>query len=249
MDIWKFYDITHRKHTLMNPMSPHRFETLCKLLELKPGSRVLDMACGKGEFIVRLAELYGASGTGVDISPYFIKECLAKKERRVPASDLKFIEMDGSEFKPDPSEPYDLAICLGATWIYGDFRRTAHSMGSMVKAGGLVIIGDAFWQGDPPEDYLKETGAKREDFAHDYRDNIDIGEEEGLAPLFNMVSSKDDWDLYETLKWWCADDYARYNPGDSDVPELLERDRKGRELYLKLERDIVGWCIYVFRKK
>jgi cyclopropane fatty-acyl-phospholipid synthase-like methyltransferase len=39
---------------------------------------VLDIACGKGEFLLRLAEAYGMHGVGVDISPF----CVAEADRR-----------------------------------------------------------------------------------------------------------------------------------------------------------------------
>ena len=75
MDKWKYYDIAHNRHLLCNPMNEGKFERLCQLLKLKRGARVLDIACGKGEFLVRLADLYRISGVGVDISPYCISDC------------------------------------------------------------------------------------------------------------------------------------------------------------------------------
>jgi len=101
LDMWKFYAITHKNHLICNPMNKDKFEKLCGLLRLKKGARVLDIACGKGEFLIRLAELYDISGIGVDISPYFIKDCLEKQQKRVPKSNLKFIEMDGTKYKPE----------------------------------------------------------------------------------------------------------------------------------------------------
>jgi hypothetical protein len=70
VDLWKFFDITHREHVICNPMSVERFEDLIALLRLSPGDRVLEIATGKGEFILRLAERYRAGGVGVDLSPY-----------------------------------------------------------------------------------------------------------------------------------------------------------------------------------
>jgi len=75
MDVWKFYNITHREHILCNPMSLEKLEQLIALLPLKPGARVLDIAIGKGEFLIRLAERYRQmTGTGVDLSPYCIAD-------------------------------------------------------------------------------------------------------------------------------------------------------------------------------
>ena len=49
MDIWKFYDVTHRYHEVCNPTSRAKLDELVGLLKLNPESRVLDIACGKGE--------------------------------------------------------------------------------------------------------------------------------------------------------------------------------------------------------
>jgi len=246
LDKWKYYDIRHRKHLLCNPLNKEKFEKLCKLLSLERGSHVLDVACGKGEFLIRLAELYNISGVGVDLSPYCIRDCLAKRHERTPDSDITFIEMDGAKYKPESSEMFDLAMCIGASWVYGGYRGTLKALKNMTKLGGLILVGEAFWLNDPAEEYLKASGNKREDFGT-HMGNVKVAEEEGLTCVYTMVSNSDDWDHYETLKWWNVDDYARNNPKDEDVEELLERTRREKDIYLRWERETLGWAIYILR--
>jgi len=50
MDTWKFYDITHREHVVCNPTSNDKLARLVGLLRLPAETRVVDIACGKGEF-------------------------------------------------------------------------------------------------------------------------------------------------------------------------------------------------------
>ena len=57
MDRWKYFDIIHRFHVVCNPTSLAKVEEIIGLLRLKPGSSVLDIACGKAEMLVRLAKL------------------------------------------------------------------------------------------------------------------------------------------------------------------------------------------------
>jgi hypothetical protein len=40
MDPWKYYDIIHRHHTLMNPVDDDRLEDVYNLLSLPEGARV-----------------------------------------------------------------------------------------------------------------------------------------------------------------------------------------------------------------
>jgi len=228
-------------------MNEEKFEKLCRLFRLERGARVFDVACGKGEFLIRLAELYGIFGVGVDISPYCIKDCLDKKRRRVPKANIEFIEMDGAGYKPDSYESFDLAMCIGASWVYGGHRGTLQALKKMTKPGGLIAVGEPFWLKEPSEEYLKAEGIKKEEFGTHY-DNVKVGEE-GLICLYTIVSNHDEWDHYETLQWWAVDDYVRANPDDSDNPELLERTRRGKESYLRWGRDTIGWAVYVFRKR
>ena len=69
MDIWKFFAVGHERHVFCNPLSDARVDELIELLELSEGSRVLDVGCGKGEFLVRTAMRWKCSAVGVDISP------------------------------------------------------------------------------------------------------------------------------------------------------------------------------------
>ena len=65
MDRWKYFDITHRNHVVCNPTSIEKLDEMLSLLYLKPGARVVDIACGKAELLVRLTERFGIKGVGV----------------------------------------------------------------------------------------------------------------------------------------------------------------------------------------
>ena len=44
VELWKFFDITHREHVFCNPMSVEKFEELIALLRLGTGDRVIEIA-------------------------------------------------------------------------------------------------------------------------------------------------------------------------------------------------------------
>lgn len=246
MDTWKFYDITHRRHVVCNPTSEEKLGRLVELLQLPPDSQVLDIACGKGEFLLRLAETYGARGVGVDISPFCVADANQKRGARAPQAGISFTQMDGADFKPEKQRSFTVASCIGASWVFGGHEATLDALLGMVEPGGWVLAGEPYWLTEPPEEYLQASGLARDAFAS-HAGNAEAGERRGLELVHTLVSSKDDWDRYEGLQWCAASDYARAHPDDPDLPELLERVANDKAAYLRWGRDTVGWCIYVFR--
>ena len=86
MDTWKFYEITHREHVVCNPTSEDKLARLVELLRLPTDAQVVDIACGKGEFLIRLAEAYGACGVGIDISPFHVADAKRRLVTRASAA-------------------------------------------------------------------------------------------------------------------------------------------------------------------
>lgn len=248
METWKFFDITHKEHLICNPSSLEKFDRLSALLRLPPGAKVLELACGKGEFLIRLAERYAISGIGVDISPYCIRDAQAKLATRAPEADITFLEMGGADYQPDAPESFDLTVCLGASWIFDGHAGTLRALKEMTRPGGLIVVGEPYFLREPDPAYLATAGFAADTFGT-HEGNVAVGKSLGLALLHTLVSNHDDWDTYEGLQWYASENYALENPDDPDVPELLATVRRQKEEYLRYGRDTLGWAIYLFRKR
>jgi hypothetical protein len=131
--------------------------------------------------------------------------------------------------------------------VYGGHRGTLRALKAMTAPGGYVLVGEPFWMREPAPEHLKFDGLTREMFA-DHYGNVRIGPEEGLVPLYAAAASGDDWDRYETLQWHAAAEYAAANPNDSDLPEIAEKMAHAQEVYLRWQRETLGWSLYLFRK-
>lgn len=245
MDIWKFYAVTHRDHLVCNPTSEAKINELVELLPLKPGARILDIACGKAEQLIRIVKHHDATGVGIDISPYEIEEAKRRATERGAEDRVELIVGDGAEYPAEPNS-FDLAMCLGASWIWNGHRGTIESLKTIVKPGGLIAVGEPYRLKEPDPEYVKIEP----DFANGmltHAENVEIAVELGLTPLYVIVSDQNDWDRYEGLRMRAAELYAEENPDDPDVPEILSRQRAGRDTYLKHGRETVNWAIYLFR--
>jgi cyclopropane fatty-acyl-phospholipid synthase-like methyltransferase len=248
LDVWKFYSIREKLHSYCNPLSRERLETLLHLLRLKPDSTVLDIACGKGEFLVRLAELYRVTGVGVDISPYFIQEAQTRAKHRVPNAPLAFTQLDAKNYKPPEGLLFDLTSCMGATWIWNGYKDTLQALKDMTRPRGTIIVGEPYWLKEPDPEYLKADSLCKETYADSHYDNIKTAENLGLTCIYTLVSSLQDFDHYETLGWMAITQFAETNPTDPDLPEILERMKHDKHVYLQWQRDTISWAMYVYRR-
>ena len=253
MDTWKFYDITHRDHVICNPTSAAKLDEVIGWLDLPPAARVLDIACGKGELLLRIAaRLGGPDGSGfeavaVDLSPFVIRDLRESAARRAPSARIETLTMDGADYRAEPAS-FDLASCLGASWTFGGHQATLRALAATVRPGGKVLVGEPFWKREPTAEYLESAQFKVEDFGS-HLGNVDAGVAEGLVPWLALVSSGDEWDRYETLQWRATARYAAANPDDPDLPELLSRVERSRREYLRWGRETLGWALYLFGKR
>jgi SAM-dependent methyltransferase len=247
VDNWKFFDITHREHIVCNPMSIEKLEELVALVRLRPDAHVLEIAAGKGEFIIRLAERYSVEGVGVDLSPYFIADARRKHQERAPDARLTLLEMDGADYRPEKPESLDLVACIGASWIYGGHRGTLKALEGMAAQESWIVVGEPYWRQEPGREYLEAIGEERNNFGT-HNENAEAGQEFGLELAYTLVSSQDDWDRYEGLQWYAAEQWAGGHVKDPDVEEVLKRVRQGKAAYLRWGRETLGWAIYVFKK-
>lgn len=120
---WREFFDAHAPHYMKNPFTANtRFEVdfLIEVLDLLPGSHILDVGCGTGRHAVELVQR-GYRVTGIDLSQGMLEEALkAAAQAGVdalltddPASStapLTLVLADATTFESDLL--YDAAICL-----------------------------------------------------------------------------------------------------------------------------------------
>jgi SAM-dependent methyltransferase len=230
---------------IMNPVSPERVDEMVEAIDLHSGARMLDLGCGKGELLLRLAERFGADGVGVDLQGELLAEGRALAAVRAPDRDLRFVEADVTACVPERAE-FDLAAAVGAT--PDTFRATLGRLRELVRPGGLVLLGEGYWRREPTDEYLAALGASRDELT-DYAGTIRAGEDEGLTPLYVAVSSVADFDRYEWRWSLNGERYAAGHPDEAGIDEFLAWIRNGRRRYVELGgRDTLGFGLFLFAR-
>jgi tocopherol O-methyltransferase len=115
-------------------------EHLAQLADIKTGSRVLDIGCGYGGSSLYLAKKYGASATGITISPVQVQ--MAKEAAAKRNLDARFLLMDAEEM--GFAQPFDLLWSVESISHYHDPRKFFASAVKFLKPGGCFALTDWF---------------------------------------------------------------------------------------------------------
>lgn len=240
-----WWGVAEGKHELQNPTSAEKIRLLGQRLDLGPESHVLDVASGRGGPALLLAGEFGCRLTCVENS----EEFLAAAERRSADAGLEslieLVRADALEFPLEP-ERYDAVLCLGASFIWGGLAATLAALSPTARRGGFVVSGEPYWRTWPlPEGFEPGDG---EEFAP-LRETVVRFRDAGLSLVTLIDSSLDDWDRYESLHWLAVEEWVHDHPEDPDAQHFAELSERFRERYLRWERDLLGWAIFVCRAR
>jgi SAM-dependent methyltransferase len=239
-----WHAVVESQHELQNPTSPKKIRLLGERLALGPKSHVLDVASGRGGPALILAKEFGCRLSCVERAPEFI----AVARERIAAAGLEdrieLVEADAATYEPGS---YDVALCLGATFVYGGLVPTIEHLSA---AAPLLAVGEPYWRTWPlPPGAEREDEPRRtaEDQFLPLSATVELAESAGVRVVSLIASSEDDWDRYESLHWETLDDWLAQNPDHPQAEEFRARGAAERERYLSWERSVLGWAIFVCR--
>jgi cyclopropane fatty-acyl-phospholipid synthase-like methyltransferase len=240
--ILRYFEIAESGHELQNPTSKEKVLLLGEPLGLRPGSRVLDIASGRGGPALVLAQAFGCTIEGIEIRPEFHAAAVERVAETGLEALVDFRLADAS--RETLPESYDAALCLGASFVWGGLAGTLDALEPVVRPGGHVVVGEPYWRRLPLPDEYED---RNEPFT-DLKGTVDIFESGALETVSVIASSEDDWDRYETLHWSALEHWLAANPDDPDADEIRSRYLREKRKYLRYQRDHLGWAIFVGRK-
>jgi SAM-dependent methyltransferase len=105
-------------------------------LQLEPGSRVLDVACGTGNVAIPLARA-GCVVTGVDIAPNLLVQ--ARKRAAAEGMTIAFDEGDAEEL-PYPDGSFDVVVTMFGAMFAPRPEKVVTELARVLKPGGLLAM-------------------------------------------------------------------------------------------------------------
>ncbi|MFT3831655.1 MAG: class I SAM-dependent methyltransferase [Opitutaceae bacterium] len=133
---------------------------MAERLRLRPGMRVLDLACGAGTTSLFLAQRYGVRVCAVDESP---APDLAQRAAERGLHALIEPIVANRRNLPFEAESFDAVFCLNAFFYFGTDDLYPPYLAGFLKPGGAVVLGGPCYReelvGDEPEEFLLEFPA------------------------------------------------------------------------------------------
>jgi SAM-dependent methyltransferase len=232
-----YFAVAERDHDIQDPASAESIRELGERLRLGPESRVLDVACGRAGPAIVLASSFGCRILGVERAAVFAEAARERVAEAGLADLVEIVEGDAAAFPLD-GEEWDAVLCLGASFVWDDLDGTLRALAPATKRGGHVVVGEPYWRRPPPEDHPDgpETFVSLEETVARF-------ERAGLPVVALIDASERDWDRYESLHWRAVEEWLAAHPDDHEADELREQHERYKHLYLRWNRDLLGWAM------
>ncbi|EAZ9187609.1 class I SAM-dependent methyltransferase [Salmonella enterica] len=243
MDIPRIFTISESEHRIHNPFTAEKYATLGHALRMKPGTRILDLGSGSGEMLCTWARDYGVTGTGVDISPLFTTQAKQRAEELGVSEYVHFIHNDAAGYIGE--EKYDVAACVGATWIAGGVAGTIDLLAKSLKPGGIILIGEPYWRQIPATEAIAHACGVSS--VADFRplpELVAFFDQLGYDVVEMVLADPQGWDRYEAAKWMTMRRWLEENPDDECAQEVRTELTVAPKRHVTWTREYFGWGVF-----
>jgi ubiquinone/menaquinone biosynthesis C-methylase UbiE len=136
-----FYNLTDYLYLGSFPRIEMR-QTLIAMMDLKPGMRVLDVACGAGANFPYIIEKIGTTGqlVGTDYSQDMLDSAEAQFIMGKGWDNITLVQGDAAQMHFD--EPFDAVICTLGFAVIPAWEQAMARAYDLLKPGGIFGIGD-----------------------------------------------------------------------------------------------------------
>jgi SAM-dependent methyltransferase len=239
MNFFELKDISEVSIELVNPFSQEKVLHVGAVLGLNRGDQIIDFGCGYGEWLRLWAENFGISGVGIDIRATACERARKKMLDHGLDDRIEIICENASSYTFDEGR-YDVACCVGASFIWGGYLPSIRGMKQAIKPSGKLVIGEVYWKRtDVPSDIIS-----KEDF-HFERDLLKLSREESFEIEYVERASQGDWDRYESENWKGLLTWIQENPDHPDKQQVVDHLHQSQDEYFQYGREYFGWAVYI----
>lgn len=120
-------DYDSKRYAMVNRWDSSHLDKIDRLLDLEPGDRVLEVGCGAGHLVKRLAER-GIDIVGIDVNPNATEVAGTDRVIEMAAESLDF-----------PDDEFDAIVSVHAIEHIPELEAAAAEMARVLKPGGSAL--------------------------------------------------------------------------------------------------------------
>ncbi|MEU3608980.1 class I SAM-dependent methyltransferase [Streptomyces sp. NPDC035033] len=231
--------------TFHGPLSEDRAGRLVRRVAGFRPADVLDIGCGWGELLLRVLDAVpGAKGTGIDINAEDLARGRALAAERGLADRAVFAEESA---RGTGRGPVDAVLCLGSSQalcdpeLPHDPAEALRELRRLVRPGGVVVLGEGFWERTPTGAELAGMwpGARAGDHLP-LGALVDLAIETGFRPAWIESANHDEWEEFESGYRYDTELWLAAHPDHPRAAETRERVDRQRSGWLNGYRNVLG---------
>lgn len=227
------------------PYDAPMIDALVSAVTLPERAHAVDIGCGDGALLLRVAATHECRVTGIDRSEAALDlartRCMAAG---IGAADWRCEDASALTFDAASLD----AICwLGGPFVGDSHARTLEHFGTWTTPGGWLLLGQGYWISPPPAAYLDATGLPA-DTLDDEATMLAAVTDAGFDVTTRIESSRAVWDHFEGTIHANHEAYAAAHAGNDDVEAMIEGKRRWAAAQERWGRDVMGFALYAARR-
>lgn len=151
-DIFDFM-ARHVGMTVVHPGGFDATDRLAESLNIGKGTKVIDIACGKGTSAAYIAERFGCDVVGIDIAQDLVSQAEALARRRGLGERASFRVGDALDL-PFKEGEFDVAVSQAMLVLVGDQQRSIKEALRVVKPDGHLGWLELSWKKEPAKEFM-----------------------------------------------------------------------------------------------
>jgi hypothetical protein len=248
VDLPRQFVIRESEHRIHGPFSPEKLAVLGRALRMRPGTTILDLASGSGEMLCTWARDHDITGIGVDLSTDFTNAAVRRSIELGVSDHVTFVHGDAATYSSE--RLFDVASCLGATWIGGGPLGTLDLLEKHLTRGGMTLIGEPFWIREPETDEaVRGSHAESRDDFRALPGLVEAFGGHGWDVVEMVLADKDDWDRYVAAQWLSTRRWLDENPDDGLYDEMRAELDTAPMRHVRYTREYLGWGVFALMRR
>ena len=184
---------------------------------------------------------HAIGGLGIDMSPLFTAQAKQRAAALGVSDRVTFLHSDAAGYVAE--RQYDVAACIGATWIAGGVAGTVAQLARSLKRRYATYRGTRWRKVPATEEQARACGVSAVADLLPLPALVATFGELGYDIVEMVLADREGWDRYEAAKWLTMRRWLQANPDDEFAAEVRAELNAAPLRHVTYTREYFGWGV------